>query len=106
MASPRRKTRSHGREKPAATPVRDAEFIVSASNAGAWLSLDRAIRTELGASWESARRLIRTGKATVNGAVVTDPTMHVAAFAKIAIRMAAPRPPPALPVERTDLVYV
>jgi 23S rRNA pseudouridine1911/1915/1917 synthase len=43
-------------------------------------------------SWNDVRRLVETGKARVDGAVVVDPAVRVEAGASVAIVMAAPRP--------------
>lgn len=84
---------------------RDTEFVVSAESTRG-LQLDRALRAELGASWEAVRRLVRTGKVFVDGAKVLDPTIPVAAGTHISVRMAAPRPTAPTAVRSGDLVYV
>jgi len=43
-------------------------------------------------SWNDVRRLVETGKTRVDGAVIVDPAVRVAAGARVAIVMAAPRP--------------
>jgi 23S rRNA pseudouridine1911/1915/1917 synthase len=69
--------------------LRDTTFVVEDAPARA---LDRALRdAHPGASWNDVRRLVRTGKVSVDGSVVTDPTVPVGKGAKIAIRMSAPR---------------
>lgn len=85
---------------------RDADFVVQAAGGAERIPLDRAVRAELGSSWESARRLVRSGKIRVEGAVVTDPTTLIAGGARVTIRMASPRPAEELSVRKNDLVYV
>src|SRR5690349_18881881 len=85
---------------------RDTEFVVRASESARGLLLDRALREELGASWEAVRRLVRTGKVFVDGAKVLDPTTHVAAGMLVTVRMAAPRPAATTAIRNGDLVYV
>jgi 23S rRNA pseudouridine1911/1915/1917 synthase len=54
--------------------------------------LDRLLREKHdGASWAEVRRLIETGKVSVNGAVQRETAMRVAAGARIELRMAAAR---------------
>jgi 23S rRNA pseudouridine1911/1915/1917 synthase len=54
--------------------------------------LDRALRAEhAGASWAEVRRLIETGKVSVNGAVQRETAARVPAGAQIELRMAAAR---------------
>jgi len=53
--------------------------------------LDGAVREAFTVSWNKARDLVRTGKITVNGAVVTDTLHRVAVGAALSLNMAAPR---------------
>jgi 23S rRNA pseudouridine1911/1915/1917 synthase len=89
-----------------ATIPRDTDFVVQTAGGAERIPLDRALRAELGSSWESARRLVRSGKIRVEGALVTDPTTLVAVGARVTVRMASPRPVDAHGLERSDLVYV
>jgi len=70
---------------------RDGEFTCPAAP-GTSLPLDRALR-ELhpGSSWNEVRRLITTGKVSVDGDVVTDPLVPVASDAALAVRLARPQ---------------
>ncbi len=88
------------------TIPRDANFVVQAARGAQRIPLDRALRAELGSSWESVRRLVRSGKVRVEGSLLTDPTTLVAVGARITIRMASPRPVESLGIDRGDLVYV
>jgi 23S rRNA pseudouridine1911/1915/1917 synthase len=70
-------------------------------------ALDRALRgANPGASWNDVRKLVRTGKVSVDGAVVTDPTAQVQRGASVAIRMAAPRQNATARRARELVVYV
>lgn len=62
--------------------------MVSATRPG---PLDGAVREAFAVSWGKARDLVRTGKITVNGAVVTDTLHRVALGAGLSLNMAAPR---------------
>jgi 23S rRNA pseudouridine1911/1915/1917 synthase len=56
-------------------------------------TLAAALRRRLpGRSWNDVRRLVETGKVRVEGEVVLDPAVRVAAGARLAVVMAAPRP--------------
>ena len=84
--------------------LRDATFVV---DEGAPCALDRALRAaNPGASWNEVRRVVRTGKVTVDGALVTDPTTQVGKGASIALRMAAPRKGGATQLVKSLLVHV
>jgi 23S rRNA pseudouridine1911/1915/1917 synthase len=52
------------------------------------------VRAAFGASWGKARAWIASGKVTVEGEVVTEPTARVREGAKVELRMSAPRPRP------------
>jgi 23S rRNA pseudouridine1911/1915/1917 synthase len=55
--------------------------------------LDRALRSLFrGASWNAVRRLVETGKVSVNGELVRDPSEPVSRGASIAVQMRARRP--------------
>jgi 23S rRNA pseudouridine1911/1915/1917 synthase len=92
-------------QKPGPAPaLRDSAFVVGE---GAPCALDRALRSaNPGASWNDVRRLVRTGKVTVDGNVVTDPTTAVRAGAAVAIRMSAPRQGGATALAKTLIVHV
>jgi len=65
-------------------------FTVPAGKGAA--PLDRLLREQHpGASWAEVRRLIETGKVSVNGAVQRETVLRVAAGAHIELRMAAAR---------------
>ena len=69
---------------------KDQSFVV-ASGKGAE-PLDRVLRDRHpGASWAEVRRLIETGKVSVNGAVQRETVLRVLAGAQIELRMAAAR---------------
>ena len=69
--------------------------------------LDRVLRDlHPGSSWNDVRRLVRTGKVRVNGAVALEPSTPVAAGAKVAIQMAAPKPLGSSALPRDTLEYV
>jgi 23S rRNA pseudouridine1911/1915/1917 synthase len=54
--------------------------------------LDRVLRGLFpGASWETIRRCIRSGKVRIDGATTTDPSTRAGAGASIVVRLAAPR---------------
>jgi 23S rRNA pseudouridine1911/1915/1917 synthase len=74
----------------AAFLFRDAELQCPAP-AGEAIAIDRALR-ELhpGASWNEVRRLVTTGKVSVDAAVVTESTTPVRSGATITLRLAAP----------------
>jgi 23S rRNA pseudouridine1911/1915/1917 synthase len=62
-------------------------------DADAGTTLAAALRRRMpGRSWNDVRRLVETGKVRVTGEVVLDPAMRVAAGARVAVVMAAPRP--------------
>jgi 23S rRNA pseudouridine1911/1915/1917 synthase len=66
-------------------------FVVPQDDAGATLAA--ALRRRLpGWSWARVRKLCETGKVRVDAATATDPSARVAAGARIAVDMAAPRP--------------
>lgn len=67
--------------------------------------LDRAVRALGGASWGRARGWIGSGKVSVAGGVVLDPTCRVHAGAEIRIDEGAPRPRAARLVD-SDIVHV
>jgi 23S rRNA pseudouridine1911/1915/1917 synthase len=74
---------------------------------GAPCPLDRALRAaHAGSSWNDVRRLVRTGKVSVDGAVVVDPSAIVQKGATVSIRMAAPRRAGPAGVSRDMLVHV
>lgn len=54
--------------------------------------LDRAVKTAVGCSNNQARKAVRTGKVSVDGARQLDPGFTVPAGARIALEMAAPNP--------------
>ncbi|HEV8244417.1 MAG TPA: RluA family pseudouridine synthase [Polyangiaceae bacterium] len=56
-------------------------------------ALDRLLR-ELcpGKSWNEVRRLVKSGKVSVDGKTVLEPTLRLNAGAEVALRMSAPRP--------------
>ncbi|HVW26690.1 MAG TPA: RluA family pseudouridine synthase [Polyangiaceae bacterium] len=84
--------------------LRDSSFVVAE---GPPHALDRALRTaNPGASWNDVRRLVRTGKVSVDGSVVVDPTALVHAGATVAIRMSAPRKGGATALAKTLIVHV
>jgi 23S rRNA pseudouridine1911/1915/1917 synthase len=92
---------------PAPQPVvfRDVEF--PAPTAGAPTPLDRVLRGQHpGASWNDVRRLVQTGKVSVNGARASDSHALVPADAVVSIRMATPKPTGAAPVSRDAIVHV
>src|SRR5215467_13538011 len=86
--------------------TRDADFVVPGEVGAVRQPLDRVLRSHFGGSWESARKLVRTGKVRVDGIALVDPTMLVATGAHVAVRMASPRPVGALSVRKEDLVHV
>lgn len=82
----------------------DMTFVVED---GAPCPIDRALRAaHPGSSWNDVRRLIRTGKVSVGGAVVVDPSAIVPKGATISLRMAAPRRTGPTAVSREILVHV
>jgi len=95
-----------GRHAGAEAPfIRDTDFTVSGADGAARQPLDRVLRHHFGGSWESARKLVRTGKVRVDGVALTDPTTLVATGASIAVRMASPRPQGALSIRKDDIAY-
>src|SRR5438034_5441750 len=65
--------------------------------------VDRALRgAHPGASWSDVRRLVRTGKVLLDGAVVLDPAAVAKAGSTISIKMRAARP--ALSPAARDLI--
>lgn len=69
--------------------------------------LDRTLREQFsGASWNSVRKLVQTGKVRVGGRVVTDPQFVVPQGATVALLMNAPRPAAPGAVPRDALVHV
>jgi 23S rRNA pseudouridine1911/1915/1917 synthase len=95
----------YGKMRPRTIP-RNADFVVPAAIGPQRIPLDRALRAELGASWESVRRLVRTGKIRVEGRLVTDPTTLVDVGARVCVRMASPRPVESSGIRKSDLVHV
>lgn len=72
----------------ARSPITDAEFVAAEGPA----PLDRQLRSFWGdVSWSVVRRVIKTGKVSVDGEVVREPTLNVKRGAKIAVKMSAPR---------------
>src|SRR5690349_20577624 len=57
-------------------------------------------------SWGAARRLIESGKVSIDGRRELDPTALVAEGASVAVSMAAPKPREKSPVEPDDIVYL
>jgi 23S rRNA pseudouridine1911/1915/1917 synthase len=55
-------------------------------------SLDRLVRERWDVSWGKARAWIASGKVTVQGRVVLEPTAHVEEAAKVELALAAPGP--------------
>ena len=85
--------------------IRDGEYQLPELPAA--LPLDRALREHcVQESWASLRRLVHTGKVSVNGLVQTDPSFRVRAFDRIAIRMSAPRAGTAARLQADTIVYV
>jgi 23S rRNA pseudouridine1911/1915/1917 synthase len=81
----------------------DTAFTVE----GAPRAVDRALKeAHPGASWNDVRKLVRTGKVTVDGVVVTDAVAEVRVGAVIAVRMTARVREVAAPVTRDMLVHV
>jgi 23S rRNA pseudouridine1911/1915/1917 synthase len=69
--------------------------------------LDRVLRSlNEGMSWGAARRMIESGKVSVNGRRELDPTAIVAAGASIGVSMAAPKPREKSPLEAEAIVYL
>jgi 23S rRNA pseudouridine1911/1915/1917 synthase len=69
--------------------------------------LDRALRSlNEGMSWNAARRMIESGKVSVDGRRELDPTALVREGAIIGVSMAAPKPRAESPVAGDDIVYV
>lgn len=69
--------------------------------------LDRWLRELMpGKSWNEVRRLVRTGKIFVDGAVVLDPTTFVAAGAELELRQNAPRATRTPSLPRSALLHV
>lgn len=68
--------------------------------------LDRVLRAlNEGMSWGAARRLIESGKVSVDGRRELDPTAMVREGAVIGVTMAAPRPREEAPIAGDDIVY-
>jgi 23S rRNA pseudouridine1911/1915/1917 synthase len=69
--------------------------------------LDRVLRAlNDGMSWGAARRLIESGKVSVNGRRELDPTALVSEGAAIGVSMSAPKPRAESPIAPDDLVYL
>ncbi|HEX7669288.1 MAG TPA: pseudouridine synthase, partial [Polyangiaceae bacterium] len=67
---------------------KDTEFVAPSPAR----ALDRTLREHVeGASWNEVRRVIRTGKVKVDGAVQTDATWAVPPGARIVVRMSTPK---------------
>lgn len=94
------------RSDAAGRALQDSEFVVQGADGRGRMPLDRALRSRIGGSWESARRLVRTGKVRVDDMVVMDPTTLVADGTRVAIRMAAPKPQKPQAIGESDVVYV
>jgi 23S rRNA pseudouridine1911/1915/1917 synthase len=83
--------------------IRDTSFVIERGP----FALDRALRdAHPGSSWNDVRRIVRTGKVTVDGAIVVDPTAMVGTGSSIAVRMAAPRRAAPGQVTKDVLVHV
>ena len=68
------------------------DLSFSVPSGGGAQPLDRVLREQhAGASWAEVRRLIETGKVSVNGAVERETAVRVPAGARIELRMAAAR---------------
>jgi len=88
---------------PARRIFEDATFAV----AGAARPVDRALKeAHPGASWNEVRKLVRTGKVSVDGAVVTDAAAEVHPGAVVAVRMTARAAETPASVTRSMLVHV
>jgi 23S rRNA pseudouridine1911/1915/1917 synthase len=59
-----------------------------------------------GMSWGAARRLIVSGKVSVDGRRELDPTAMVAAGATVGVSMSAPKPREKSPLASDDIVYL
>jgi 23S rRNA pseudouridine1911/1915/1917 synthase len=82
----------------------DTTFVVED---GAPCPIDRVLRSmHAGSSWNDVRRLVRTGKVSVDGAVVVDPSSIVRKGATVSVRMTAPRRTGPAGVSREILVHV
>lgn len=82
----------------------DLRHVLGAENAGA--PLDRVLRSLYpGSSWNDVRRLITTGKVSVDGVRATDPAARLATGAVIAVKMSAPRATGAPRLLRSALRY-
>jgi 23S rRNA pseudouridine1911/1915/1917 synthase len=79
----------------------DAEFSAAVA-----APLDRTLRERFeGASWNSVRKLVQTGKVRVDGRVVTDPQHVVPQGAAVTLLMRSPRPVAGV-ADRNLLVHV
>ncbi len=68
--------------------------------------LDRILRALCpGKSWNEVRRLITSGKVSVDGRTVLDPTQRLRAGAELSLRMSAPRPRKASGLPPETIVY-
>ena len=94
--------------KSADPPARDGvQFRDGSYEAAADGPLDRALRAHLpGASWNAVRRLIETGKVTVDGELVRDSTRLVRRGSKLVIAMRAPRPRAAAGLPPGSIVHL
>ena len=63
------------------------------------------LRGRLGLAWREAKRLVETGKVTLDGVVVTDPGRRLTAVCKAALQPDAARPRPAEPPPGLSIVY-
>src|SRR5688572_1535575 len=71
------------------------------------IALDRLLRELLpGKSWNDARKLVTSGKVSVDGQRVLEPTLRLKAGARVELRMNAPKPRAQSALESSAIVHV
>ncbi|HVJ20444.1 MAG TPA: RluA family pseudouridine synthase [Polyangiaceae bacterium] len=71
------------------------------------IALDRLLRELLpGKSWNDARKLVTSGKVSVDGQRVLEPTLRLRAGARVELRMSAPKPRAGGALDGSVIVHV
>ncbi len=79
------------------------EWIVTPEDANATVAA--FLRERLGLAWREAKRLVETGKVTLDGVAVTEPGRRLSAVREVALQPDAARPRPAEPAPGLSIMY-
>jgi 23S rRNA pseudouridine1911/1915/1917 synthase len=75
--------------------MRPLSFVAADADAGTTLAAAIRRRSPAGTSWEAVRRLVKTGRVAVGGAVEHDPALRLAVGAEVRVEPSARRAPAA-----------